>query len=50
MGTGIGLVASSIAGINVKFIEVNEKGQANSRKFVEGWAKKEVEKKKLTED
>ncbi len=50
MGTGIAIVASRVAGLNVKIIDSNEKALSNSRKFTDQWCDKEVTKKKMTSD
>lgn len=42
MGTGIGIVANKVAGLNVKFIEPTEDRLIASRKFTEKWLEKEI--------
>jgi 3-hydroxybutyryl-CoA dehydrogenase len=50
MGTGIGLVASRVAGIEVKFVEPHDSALVKSRAFVNDWCDKEIKKNRLTED
>ncbi len=49
MGTGIGIVASRVAGIEVKFVEPHESALLKSRAFVNDWCDKEIKKNRLTE-
>jgi 3-hydroxybutyryl-CoA dehydrogenase len=48
MGTGIGIVASRVAGVQVKFIEPNKANQKKSHDFVVSWCDKEIQKERLT--
>ena len=50
MGTGIGIVASRVAGVHVKFVELNEKQAKKSQDFIAGWCDKEVSKQRMTAD
>ena len=50
MGTGIGIVAASVAGIPVKIVELNDASLKRSQKFIVSWCDKEVLKKRMTED
>jgi 3-hydroxyacyl-CoA dehydrogenase len=47
MGTGIGIVASRVAGCDVAFIEPKEAGQKRSRDFIAGWCDKEIAKDRM---
>lgn len=49
MGTGIGIVASRVAGIEVKFVEPFESSKLKSRSFINDWCDKEIKKNRLTE-
>lgn len=49
MGTGIGIVASRVAGLQVKFVDPYKGSQEKSRKFIEGWCDKELGKGRMTE-
>lgn len=49
MGTGIGLVASRHAGIEVKFVEPHETALIKSKAFIHDWCDKEIKKNRLTE-
>lgn len=42
MGTGIGIVASRVAGIEVKFVDAKESSLKKSQDFVNGWIEKEI--------
>ena len=42
MGTGIGIVASSVAGIEVAFVEPNAANQKKSKDFISTWCDKEI--------
>lgn len=48
MGTGIGIVASRVAGINVKFVDANEASLKKCEEFVKSWIDKEISKEKMT--
>lgn len=47
MGTGIGIVASRVAGCQVRFVEPREEGQKRSRDFIVKWCDKEIEKERM---
>ena len=49
MGTGIGIVASRVAGLNVTMIDPNSSSLDKSGTFVENWCAKEIAKDRLTE-
>lgn len=49
MGTGIGIVANRVAGLNVTLID-NEAALQKAEGFVQKWIAKEQEKKRLTEE
>jgi len=49
MGTGIGIVASRHALIDVTFIDPGVESLKNSEKFISNWCKKEITKQKMTE-
>lgn len=42
MGTGIGIVASRVAGIQVKFVEPNKHNLTKSKEFFNSWCDKEI--------
>lgn len=48
MGTGIGIVASRVAGLNVTFIDPKQESLKRSENFVANWCQKEISKDKLT--
>ena len=48
MGTGIGIVASRVAGVQVKFIEPSKSNQKKSHDFIVSWCDKEIQKERLT--
>ena len=50
MGTGIGIVAARVAGIQVKFAEPSKAQQERSQKFITSWCDKEITKEKMTAD
>jgi len=50
MGTGIGIVASRVAGINVKFIEAREDSAKKSQTFVNQWIEKEIAKERMNQE
>lgn len=50
MGTGIGIVASRVAGLEVKFVEPNKSGQKRSADFISSWCDKEIQKERMTAD
>lgn len=49
MGTGIGIVASRHALVDVTFIDPGAESLKNSEKFIGSWCKKEISKQKMTE-
>ena len=48
MGTGIGIVASRVAGINVKFVDAKDDSLKRSQEFINGWIEKEISKDRMT--
>ena len=48
MGTGIGIVASRHADIEVKFVDPFEGSRTGSAKFISSWCDKEMKKERLT--
>jgi 3-hydroxybutyryl-CoA dehydrogenase len=48
MGTGIGIVASRVAGINVKFVDPKDESLRKSEAFIKSWCDKEISKQKMT--
>lgn len=48
MGTGIGIVASRIAGLNVTMVDPSETSLDKSRAFLSNWCQKEIAKERLT--
>lgn len=48
MGTGIGLVASRVAGLNVTFIDPSANSLKGSENFIANWCQKEIAKERLT--
>jgi 3-hydroxybutyryl-CoA dehydrogenase len=50
MGTGIGIVASRVAGLQVKFFEPNKNNMVHSKDFISSWCDKEILKEKLTSE
>ena len=50
MGTGIAIVASAVAGLQVKVVDTDEKRLSASRKFTEQWCEKEIAKSRLTSE
>ena len=49
MGTGIGIVSSRVAELNVTFLEPGEENRHKSKSTVENWIQKEISKERLTE-
>lgn len=49
MGTGIGIVASRVAGLNVVFVDPSEASLKKSEKFINSWCDKEIAKERMTE-
>ena len=50
MGTGIGIVASRTAGLNVTLIDPAQNNIMKSKQFVENWCNKEMHKDRMTSD
>ena len=50
MGTGIGIVASRVAGINVKFVDAKDESLKRSQEFINGWIEKEISKDRMNAD
>jgi 3-hydroxybutyryl-CoA dehydrogenase len=50
MGTGIAIVASAVANLEVKVIDTEEKRLSSSRKFTEDWCSKEIAKNRMTSE
>lgn len=48
MGTGIGIVASRVAGLNVTFIDPKAESLKKSEIFIANWCEKEISKSKMT--
>ena len=48
MGTGIGVVASRVAGLNVTMIDPYEASLTKSQDFIANWCQKEIAKERLT--
>ena len=48
MGTGIGIVASRTANLNVTFIDPSTESLKRSENFVKNWCQKEIAKERLT--
>jgi 3-hydroxybutyryl-CoA dehydrogenase len=48
MGTGIGIVASRVAGLNVTFIDPSADSLKRSENFIANWCQKEIAKDRLT--
>jgi 3-hydroxybutyryl-CoA dehydrogenase len=42
MGTGIGIVASRVAGLQVRFVEPHSANQKKSIDFISSWCDKEI--------
>ena len=49
MGTGIGVVASRVAGLNVTMVDPYEASLQKSENFVKNWCAKEISKERLTQ-
>jgi 3-hydroxybutyryl-CoA dehydrogenase len=49
MGTGIGIVASRVAGLNVTFVDPSANQLKQSEAFIKGWCLKEIAKERLTQ-
>lgn len=50
MGTGIAVVASRVAGLNVKVVDMNQDLLSKSRKFTENLLEKEIQKGRLSSE
>jgi 3-hydroxybutyryl-CoA dehydrogenase len=50
MGTGIGIVASRVAGIAVHFVDPSEKQLLYSETMISKWCDKEIGKERMTQD
>lgn len=50
MGTGIGIVASRVAGVNVKFVDPQDASLKKSENFINSWCDREITKEKMTSD
>lgn len=48
MGTGIAIVANRVAGFQVRIHDTTEERLYKSRKFIEDWCDKEINKKRMT--
>jgi len=48
MGTGIGIVASRVAGLNVTMVDPYDKSLQKSKDFTANWCQKEITKDRLT--
>ena len=48
MGTGIGIVAARVAGLQVKLVDANESSLKRSQDFVSSWIQKEIGKERMT--
>jgi len=48
MGTGIGIVGSRVAGLNVTFVDPSEKSLLGAQKMVSSWCDKEIAKERMT--
>jgi 3-hydroxybutyryl-CoA dehydrogenase len=49
MGTGIGIVSSRLAGLNVLMIDPNESSLKSSQAMLKSWSEKEIGKGRMTE-
>ena len=49
MGTGIGIVASRVAQLNVTMVDPGENSLVRSEDFIANWCQKEIAKERLTE-
>jgi len=50
MGTGIGIVGSRVAGLNVNFVDPSAGSLERSQAFVNNWCKKELAKERMNQD
>ncbi|CAD8165400.1 unnamed protein product [Paramecium pentaurelia] len=49
MGTGIAIVGSAVAGLNVRVVDVNEQRLKASHTFISKWCDKEIQKNRMTD-
>lgn len=47
MGTGIGIVASRVAGLEVSFVDPYQESLKRSEKFIANWCDKEMKKGRM---
>lgn len=50
MGTGIGIVGSKVAGLNVSFVDPSTASLQKSESFINNWCKKEMAKERMTQE
>lgn len=50
MGTGIGIVASRVAGLNVTFVDPKEAQLKSAQTMIHKWCDKEIGKGRVTEE
>ena len=50
MGTGIGVVASRVAQLNVTMVDPSKNSLDRSQDFIANWCQKEIAKERLTQD
>jgi 3-hydroxyacyl-CoA dehydrogenase len=48
MGTGIGIVGSKVAGVNINFIDHSQDCLKRSENFIANWCAKEMAKDRMT--
>jgi len=48
MGTGIGIVGSRVAGLDVTFVDPSEKSLLGAQKMIDKWCDKEIAKERMT--
>jgi len=49
MGTGIGIVGSRVAGLNVSFVDPSEASLKRCEGFVQNWCQKEMAKERMNQ-
>jgi 3-hydroxyacyl-CoA dehydrogenase len=49
MGTGIGIVASRYAGLNVTFVDPSDKSLVKCQQVINKWCENERKKERMTE-
>ena len=49
MGTGIGIVGSRTAGLNINFIDTSDARLRDSKNFISNWCSKEMAKERMTQ-